>query len=179
MSARIIPWISPEEHLTYERTADVRHEYVHGERFPKAEDTLRHNAVVGNCVLAIRPAAQRRGYATYALTVALRIEVVNAFYYPDIVVAHRSDDADARVVHEPLLIVEVLSDATEAIDCREKRVNYQKVASLREYVLIAQDKRRIEVYRRTALGWICEIVTEGELVLESIGTTVALDDVYA
>jgi len=179
MSARTVPWISPEEHLAYERTADVRHEYVGGQRFPKAEETRWHNAVVGNCVLVIQPAARSRGYATYALTVALQVEAVNAFYYPDIVVAHRPDNGDLYVVHQPLLIVEVLSGATEAIDRREKRVNYQKISGLHEYVLVSQDERRIEVYRRTASSWICEIVSEGEVTLESVGATVALDEVYA
>lgn len=173
------PWISPDEYLTLERTADVRHEYVNGEVYAMVGTSRRHNVTTQNLSGALRPSIRRRGCESYTENVKVRVEAANAFYYPDLVVTCNSKDDDPYVVHTPSLIVEVLSDSTESIDRREKRVHYQTIPSLREFVLIAQDRSHIEVYRRTASGWVHEIVTEGEMALESVGVTVALDDIYA
>ena len=173
------PWMSPEEYLTYERTSDVRHEYVDGEVYAMVGASRRHASVVLNLAAAIRPAARGRGCDAYAADVMLRVEAANAYYYPDLVVTCDPSDDDPYIVKAPSLIVEVLSDSTEHIDRREKRASYQTIPTLREYVLVAQDERRVEVYRRQDGGWVHEIVTEGEVMLEAVGVTLSLDDVYA
>lgn len=173
------PWISPEDYLTHERTSDVRHEYVDGEVYAMVGTSRRHNVIAGNLFATLRSTVRQRGCESYVSDVKVRVEAANAFYYPDLIVTCDPKDDDPYIVHAPSLIAEVLSDSTESIDRREKRVHYQTIPSLREFVLIAQDRRHIEVYRRTASGWVHEIVTEGELALESVGTTVALEDVYA
>ncbi|WP_448191694.1 Uma2 family endonuclease [Azospirillum sp. sgz301742] len=172
------PWISPEDYLTYERTADVRHEYVDGEVYAMVGATRRHSTITLNLARNLQPSARRRGCEVYATDVKVRVEAANAFYYPDLVATCDARDDDPYIVQSPSLIVEVLSASTEAIDRREKRMHYQTIPSLREFLLVAQDEQLIEVYRRTASGWICEIVREGELVLESVGVAVALDDIY-
>jgi Uma2 family endonuclease len=77
-----------------------------------------------------------------------------------------------------ILIVEVLSDSTEAVDRREKRANYQKIPSLREIVLVAQDDRRVEIYRRDGAHWAADIVTEGDVALTSLDLTLPLAALY-
>lgn len=174
-----LPWMSPEEYLTYERTSDVRHEYVDGEVYAMVGASRRHASIVLNLASAIRPAARARDCDAYANDVMLRVEAANAYYYPDLVVTCDQSDDDPYVVHAPSLIVEVLSDSTEHVDRREKRAYYQTIASLREYVLVAQDERRVEIYRRQDGGWVHEIVTDGDAALETVGVTLSLDDVYA
>ncbi|HEY0835654.1 MAG TPA: Uma2 family endonuclease [Azospirillum sp.] len=173
------PWMSPEEYLAYERTSDVRHEYVDGEVYAMVGASRRHAGVTLNLAMAIRPAARGRGCDAYMNDVMLRVEAANAYYYPDLVVTCDPADDDPYIVKAPSVIVEVLSDSTEHIDRREKRANYQTIPSLREYVLVAQNGRRVEVYRREAGGWAHEIVTEGTVALETLGVTLSLNDVYA
>lgn len=55
---------------------------------------------------------------------------------------------DARVIDDPTLIIEVLSPSTEAIDRREKLAAYRRIPSVQEYVMVAQDQRSVEIYRR-------------------------------
>lgn len=172
-------WISPDDYLAAERTAEVRHEYVDGEIFAMVGASRRHNRIAGRIFTALSQAARRRGCEAYMSDVKVRVEAANAYYYPDVVATCARDDDDPYIVHAPALIVEVLSDSTEAIDRREKRANYQKIPSLREIVLVSQTDRRVEIYRRQGDGWIAEIVTEGEVVLDSLDTTLGLDDVYA
>jgi Uma2 family endonuclease len=78
------------------------------------------------------------------------------------------------------LIIEVTSPSTAVIDRREKMLAYQKIASLREYVLISQDEIKVEIYRREQGGrwWEQTLEREGELQLESVGLKIDLNDVY-
>lgn len=77
------------------------------------------------------------------------------------------------------LIVEVLSPSTERTDQREKRLNYQTVPAVREILLVAQDRRWIELYRRDRDGWSVEQISdEGTFDLASVGLTLSLDDLY-
>lgn len=178
-TALLKPWISPEEYLTLERTADVRHEYVNGEVYAMVGGSRRHNVITQNLSGALRPSIRRRGCESYTENVKVRVEVANAFYYPDLVVTCDSRDDDPYIVHAPSLIVEVLSASTEAIDRREKRAHYQMIPSLREFVLIAQDGRCVDIYRRNGQEWTHATITEGDVTFESVGVTVTLDDIYA
>ena len=75
-------------------------------------------------------------------------------------------DNNERYLTRPCLIVEVLSPSTASIDRREKRVHYETLPSLREYVIVDQDRLRVHVYRRQASAWFVQIFTEPEQALE-------------
>lgn len=167
------------DYLRAERTATVRHEYVDGEVFAMVGASRRHNTIVLNLVEALRPTTRERGCAVYAGDVKVRVEAANAFYYPDLVVICAAGDDDPYVVHAPSLIVEVLSESTEAIDRREKRLNYQRIPSLTDLVLVAQDARRIDHYRRGPGGWDHMVHTGGAAPLDGLGAAVTVDAVYA
>lgn len=171
-------WISPQDYLAAEKTAEVRHEYVDGEIFAMVGASRRHAGIVGNLFVALRQAARARGCSAYANDVKVRIEAANAYYYPDLVTTCHPGDDDPYVVQAPTLVVEVLSDSTEAVDRREKRVNYQTIPSLREIVLVSQNERRVEIYRRDGAHWVADIVTEGSLTLTSLDLTLSLETVY-
>lgn len=178
-TALLTPRISPDEYLTHERTSDVRHEYVDGEVFAMVGSSLRHNEIAGNIFATLRLSARDRGCRAYMSDAKVRVELANAYYYPDVVVTCDPPANDRYVINAPSLIVEVLSDSTESIDRRSKRPHYQSIPSLRELVLVAQDERRVEVYRRTADGWLHETITSGAVMLEALGITLPLDDIYA
>ncbi len=64
-------------------------------------------------------------------------------------------------------------------DREQKRVYYQQLDSLQEYVLVAQDRRRIEVWRRTATAWIYSVAMAGQVFeLPSLGFAFAIDELY-
>ncbi|MBP2299976.1 Uma2 family endonuclease [Azospirillum picis] len=171
-------WISPQDYLAGERVAEVRHEYVDGEIFAMVGAGRRHATIVGNLFVVLRQAARANGGRAYANDVKVRVEAANAFYYPDLIATCADGDDDPYVVKHPVLIVEVLSDSTEAIDRREKRTNYQRIPSLREIVLVSQADRRVEIYRRDHGGWVTDVVTEGTVHLASVAMSVPLDALY-
>ena len=109
----------------------------------------------------------------------MRLGIVGkpVFYYPDILLPCNPVDRDVYFRSTPCLIVEVLSESTERIDGREKMLAYQTLPSLKEYLLVAQEARRVEIYRR-ANEWQAEYVGAGEFRLDCLDVSVRIDDVY-
>jgi len=103
------------------------------------------------------------------------------FYYPDVVVACDGPGADPYYRKQPRLIIEVSSPGTERIDRSEKLLAYKRVKSLKEYVIVSQDRVHIEVFRRRRGDrWNWDVLTElgDELRLESVGLTLTVADIY-
>lgn len=106
----------------------------------------------------------------YTNDLKVKIQAARSFYYPDIIVTCEPFEPKSVFCDAPVLLVEVLSPSTAQIDKREKLVAYQKIASLKEYVIVHQDRQLIELYlRESAERWRCKVLGRGEdLVLESL-----------
>ena len=107
------------------------------------------------------------------------MRVEDDFYYPDLMVSREPVAKDTYYLVEPTVVVEVLSPTTEVRDRLEKRLGYQRLPSLREYVLVSQERPSIEVFRRLARGWEVETHGRGDtLELVSIGFATPVDKLY-
>jgi Uma2 family endonuclease len=177
-----VPYISVDEYLDGEELAEERHEYVAGQVFAMAGASEAHEIIAGNVFSQIRLHLRGSGCRAFIGGMKAFIEVVQTFYYPDVLVTCEPASAKSRFKQKPVLIVEVLSPSTQAIDRREKLLNYRRLASLREYVLIEQRLRQVEIYRLAEQGvWQHELIQDGaELCLESLPRplTLTLTDVY-
>jgi Uma2 family endonuclease len=175
-----LPHLTVEEYLEGELRSPVKHEYVAGQVFAMTGATLGHNRIIRNLVIALESALKGGPCQVYFTDIKVHVSHANAFYYPDILVDCESTPARSHVIERPVLIVEVLSPSTEKIDRREKLLAYQKLDSLREYVLVGQDEREVTVYRRDDQGqWWQDIYGgEGTLRLESIGADLSLAGIY-
>ena len=173
-------FISPVEYLEGEKVARVRHEYVDGDVYAMAGGTKAHNQVAGNFYGLLR--AHLRGTPCRVFIGDVKVHVAwdwrERFYYPDVVVGCEAGDTDPYVVEQPKLVVEVLSDSTERDDRSDKFYAYRRLTSLEEYVLVAQEVRRVEVSRRET-GWDLEVYeTDGNFSLGSVGLDLTLAEVY-
>jgi Uma2 family endonuclease len=113
----------------------------------------------------------------------IRIESIDVATYADVSVVcdpvQRSADSPTHVTN-PRIVVEVLSPSTERYDREQKRLYYTQLASMQEYVLVAQDRRRVEVWRRAAEGWLHEVYDAGaKAALPSIDYALDVDELYA
>lgn len=83
-------------------------------------------------------------------------------------------------VTNPIMLVEVLSPSTEIDDRNDKLEEYLQIASLQEYLLISQDKAKIEQYVLKDGDWVYHSVTglDGKITLPSINCELSLEDVY-
>ncbi|NWG31104.1 MAG: Uma2 family endonuclease [Rhodocyclaceae bacterium] len=169
--------ISVEDYLAGELKSEIRHEYIDGEIHAMAEASRAHGAIVAAMMCSLKPHA-RRSYSS-DMKVRLNFAGKTIFYYPDLVASCDPGDRDPYFISSPSLIVEVLSEATERIDRREKLLSYIRLESLIEYVIVEQARRAVEIYRRRN-DWLPDIVEEwGEVRLDSLECTITLDDIYA
>ncbi|MDC0831919.1 Uma2 family endonuclease [Geitlerinema sp. CS-897] len=158
--------LTPEEYLAAERDSPIKHEYHDGEVQAMAGEIDRHNLITGNLIALIFPVARQHGCQTYSLSMKVRIETQNRFYYPDLLVTCDSRDRDTRYYKQhPKLIVEILSESTEAFDRGDKFQHYRQLESLEEYILVSQTHPAVDVFRRTGdRTWEFQPYTVGETV---------------
>ncbi len=160
----------------------VKHELVDGEIFAMAGGTVEH-AALSTSISALLVARLRGGpYHVYSSDLRIRIREANIATYADATVvcgAVERDPESTTHVTNPRVVIEVLSKSTESYDRDEKRLYYQLLPSLREYVLVAQDRRRIEVWRRDGDAWTHSIHEAGDTVpMPSVGVELDVDEVY-
>jgi Uma2 family endonuclease len=171
--------ISPQEYLEREAASTERLEYTHGQMFPREGPSEAHNMIIANLASALL--YHLRGSACEVFLADTKVHLVcegeDRFYYPDVLVTCVKDPGKV-VKRRPGLIIEVLSPTSERIDRVEKFFAYRAAESLEELVLVTEDERRAEVYRR-ARGWAMEVFQgEAALRLDSVGLEVGLDEVY-
>ncbi|MDP5169408.1 MAG: Uma2 family endonuclease [Bacteroidia bacterium] len=135
--------ISIQDYLRMEASAEVRHEFHRGEVYAMAGGTFNHSVLGTNITTELSLAARKNGCTTFNGDMRIRIDSMNCFLYPEVSVVcgeAESSQHDPNTIINPSLIVEVLSESTEAYDRGEKFFLYQQLESFREYVLIDQHK---------------------------------------
>ncbi|WP_353932043.1 Uma2 family endonuclease [Okeanomitos corallinicola TIOX110] len=174
--------LTVEQYLEAEQYSDIRHEYVAGQVFAMVGASEEHNLIATNIIAIFRPHLRGSSCRAFVSDMKVKIKVKNAdiFYYPDIMVTCNPEDKAKYFKTQPSLIIEVLSNSTATIDKREKRINYQTIDSLQEYVLIYQNEIKIEVFRKDNQGnWLMEILGENDkLYLHSVDLTLTMADIY-
>lgn len=171
-----LKFLSVEDYLEGEQHSDIRHEYVAGQAYARTGASRHHNLVAGALCAALHN--HLRGGPCRVYMVDFKVRVEDMFFYPDLLVSCTPSGHDYYET-APVLIVEVLSPSTEARDRMEKRLTYQRLPSLKEYVLMSQEAMRIEVFSRTEEGWEVELFNEHDVLrLESVGLTVPVTEIY-
>jgi Uma2 family endonuclease len=173
--------ISVADYLAGEQQSQVRHEYLDGEVRAMAGADEAHNRISLNLAFHLRAATRSQSCAVFIKDMKVRVEAEDRFYYPDVLLTCEPSDPESLFKAAPCLIAEVLSASTEATDRGEKLLAYRTIESLRWYLLLAQDRQRVEVYRRAEDGgWRYEVHEQGELRLECGGLALclALADLY-
>lgn len=175
-------YLTPEEYLQLEKTSSIKHEYINGEVYAMAGATDTHVTIAGNIFALLLAHLRGSGCRVYISDMKARIESKNRFYYPDVMVTCDDRDRNNTTYKQfPKLIIEVLSDSTEAFDRGDKFADYQLLDSLEEYVLINTKKMRIESYCRTEDNlWLLQSYTLGNenFKLASIDFEGKISDVY-
>lgn len=174
--------ISVEQYLDAEKSSDIRHEYVAGQIFAMAGASEDHSLIKGNIIAILRPHLRGSSCRAFVSDMKVKVKIRNAniFYYPDIIVTCDPEDKERYFKTRPNLIIEVLSNSTATIDKREKRINYQTIDSLKEYVIIYQNQIKVEVCRQDDQGnWSTEVLgKDDKLQLESVNLTLTMADIY-
>lgn len=174
---------TPEEYLMLERKAERRSEYFDGQIFAMAGASRRHILITASLSRRLGNQLENRPCEVYPTDMRVRVRPTGLYTYPDIVIVcggPQFDDKESDTLLNPTVLIEVLSPTTEAYDRGEKFSQYRRLTSLREYVLVAQDKVRVECYRRQGDFWVLSEVSDLDkaLRLESIDCEVPLREIY-
>jgi Uma2 family endonuclease len=165
-------WISIDDYLQGEMTSETRHEYVGGDVYAMVGASDRHNIIAGNLFAALRPHTRGTTCQLFIADMKVRVDLkmagIEAFYYPDLMLACEPEDREPYYRTKPCMLVEVLSEATQRIDRREKFLSYTRIDSLQEYVLIHQDQKQVEVFRRDK-DWEVRTLIDGDLDIQCMG----------
>lgn len=171
-------------YLEIERAGEVRYEFHEGELFAMAGGTLEHGRICGNCHGALRDATKKTG-SCEAFTSELKVEVQpgGKYVYPDAGLACpklKESTALTGAITNPCLIVEVTSDSSGNYDRGAKLKYYFSLPSLKEYLIIDQDRPIITVFRRR--GDLMRMDTysgvESMVPLESLDAELSMLDIY-
>lgn len=175
---------TPQEYLAFERKSPTRHEYDRGEMFAVAGTSREHNLIVGNLNGEVRERILDRPCESYSNDMRVLVDATGLYTYPDVVIVCGDPkflDREVDTLLNPTVIFEVLSESAEAYDRGLKFGHYRRIPSLREYVLVSQDRMLVERFTRQGDDWLFSEFSSPEqaLRLESIDCTIPPDRIYA
>ena len=177
-------YYTPEEYLALEETSEDKNEYRQGEIIPMVGATTNHNQIAGNFYRRFPLTINNHDYYTYMETVRLWLSDYSIYTYPDVMVIKGQPlyqgNSQSNVIN-PLIIVEVLSNSTQAYDRGDKFKFYRSLPTFQEYILIEQSSYSVErYYKQKDEQWLIDFVTGENAVLQlvSVDWQISLQDLY-
>ncbi|AFY73694.1 hypothetical protein Syn7502_01638 [Synechococcus sp. PCC 7502] len=176
-----INYISAEEYMKREHLSQTKHEYKQGYVYAMSGASDSHNAVSGNLYILIRNHLRAKGCRVYASDMKVRIDKLDIYYYPDLMVTCDPEDTKYNYFKKsPCLIIEVQSPSTANFDQNEKFEDYSQIESLQEYVIVSQNRMNVKCFRRNSENlWVQQSYKSGDrLELKSIDLTTEIENLY-
>ncbi len=184
MSAVPKTLVTPQEYLARERQAEFKSEYYRGETFAMAGASEEHSLAKDN--LAAEAKRQLRGRCKVVTSdMRVKVNATGLYTYPDIVIycgKAEFEDSDVDTLLNPSVVIEVLSQSTEGYDRGARFVQYRQIPSLKEFVLVAQDKPHVERFVRQADGqWLLSVFGGLDATFEfaSVPARIPLAEIYS
>ncbi len=174
-------YFTPEEYFAWEEQQLEKHELIDGRVYAMSGGTRNHSDIAGNFLLTIKPHLRGSGCKTYNSDCRVNILNTRNYTYPDLsVTCDPRDNSSTQYIAYPCLIVEVLSDSTEAYDRGKKFEKYRRNPNLIDYVLVSSDEMAIDMYHKNEAGdWLIVSYRVGDRVeLRSIGLSLAIEQFY-
>ena len=169
-------WISEAAYLQGELLSETKHEYIDGTVYAMAGASKNHERISGNVFGELRTHLKNTPCEPFSSDIKVKVD--SKFFYPDVMVVCEDDSDNAYYTENPVIIVEVLSKYTRRMDETAKKIAYQTLPSLKEYVLIEQDFVDVEVCRCSE-GWVSHHYFMGDSVtFESVDLTLSVVDIY-
>jgi Uma2 family endonuclease len=174
-------YFTPEQYFVWEEQQLEKHELIDGHVYAMSGGTQNHSTIAINFLLLIR--LHLRGRSCNVFNSDLKINILNTpnYTYPDLsVTCDERDRENALYITYPCLIVEVLSDSTEAYDRGKKFEKYRRNPNLIDYVLVSSDEMSIDIYHKKDSGeWVILSYRTGEQVeLKSIDLSLPIEQFY-
>lgn len=169
--------MSLDEFLAWEREQPERHEYVDGVIRMMTGASAGHVTIAMNLGSALREALRGTGCRPFGSD--MKIIANGNVRYPDISIACGPVDTRSDRLENPVVVIEIISPSTEREDRGRKKFDYFATPSIRQYAIVEQDERRIDLYTRTETAWLDQVITgDAALTLSAVGVDIPLDAIY-
>lgn len=170
---------SVEEYFEFEKTSEIRHEFINGELIPMPGESKKANEIAGNIYVSLRNSFKKRALKVYNHDVRLMLEN-NRYRYPDIAVAPTIDDEDSHAITQPVLIVEVFSENSVKTDTVDKLREYSILPTLQYYLIVSQEEPFVEVYAKNADKWEFRYYTDLQenIELNALDASLLMGDIF-
>ncbi len=171
-------YMSEQDYLEREKISETKHEYFDGEIFAMAGASRSHQRIISNLVIDIGTHLKNTPCEVFSSDMKVRADKGKKYFYPDVIVSCTKGDGNSHFEESPRIIVEVLSSSTRKFDQTSKRLVYQNITTLEEYVLIEQDRVEIQVFRRADNWQSSYYYIDDEITFTSIGLTLPVLEIY-
>lgn len=174
--------LSIEDYLEGEKESKFRHEYIDGEVYQMAGASDKHHRISLNLTKLLDNHLDDSECETFMTDMKFKVDKTT-FYYPDVFVTCEGNPESAFYREKPILIIEVLSPSTRQTDKREKLRVYQQLSTVQEYVIVEQDKIKVEIHRRQTDGrWITYYYDKSDhdetIEFQSVELELTLEEIY-
>lgn len=184
MSAAREHLLSSQEYLAIERKAEIKSELINGRMYGMARTTREHNLIAVNVARQLGNRLEDRPCEAYVSGIRVKVDETGLYTYPDVTVVRgrpEFEDTHVDTLLNPLVVVEVLSSSTEACDRGAKFAHYQRLPSVEEYLLIAQDRVQVDHFLRQGEQWLLTPYRSMDdlVVFSSLVCSVPVSQMYA
>lgn len=175
------PDFTPAEYFAWEAQQLERHELINGRVYAMSGGTKNHSTIKLNIASLLK--AHLRGSACRVFNSDLKVNILHTqnYTYPDVsVTCDERDREHPLYITYPCLIVEVLSESTEAYDRGRKFEKYRRNPQLQDYGLVSSEEISVDIYHKNTVGeWVILSYREGDLVeFKSLDFSVAIEAFY-
>ncbi|WP_153797697.1 Uma2 family endonuclease [Foetidibacter luteolus] len=172
--------LSEEEYIRLEQESDIRHEFVNGKLIDMPGESLLHNHITSNILIALKMLLREKGFSVFMEGIKIKVPVEPKYYYPDVFVTRELFSANRFIAFQPELIAEVLSESTRKYDTVDKFINYQKFTSLQYYLLVEPSVTLVQLFYREGDDWEMRSYTNiTDIVkLDALGIELTLKEIY-
>lgn len=175
-------YYTPEEYFEISETAEFRYEFELGKIVAMGTTSEPHNDLVFNLTRLLKDASKGKGCKVHFETISLEVEKAGKYYLPDVMLTcDEKDHVDFKTKRYPILVIEVLSESSEIRDRGEKFHAYLRLPSLQYYLLVSQNKRKVELFAKMdSGGWAYYMFDQMNdlITLDKIGIELTVSDIY-
>lgn len=183
--AQKLPRLTEAEYLALDRAAEIKSEFYEGEMFAMAGGSRWHSLICSNLIRELSSRLKGTDCVVFTSDLRIKVEATGLQTFPDVSVVcgpQRYLDKENDTLLNPTLLVEVLSDSSEAYDRGKKFEHYRQIHSCREYLLVSQTEPRVEQFvRQSNKDWVLKEAAglTSMLVLSSVQATVPLAEIFS
>ncbi len=159
--------MSPADYLEWEMEQELKHEYIDGEIFEMTGGTGKHSRIPINIILALGSAIDLSEFVIHSANMRVRVSP-SRYVYPDFSVVRGEsiyEDERELTLLNPVFVVEVTSPSSQIRDRVDKVDYYQAVSSIEAYLIVEQDRLRVDLYTRADEGWNMRLFTKSDEVI--------------